>query len=198
MRWGRKPCPQCGADLHCDCAAIALVCLKCGYREAPPKPAGSRARPRAEQPLPSRSRAARRTPVAPRIALVEVRLGSRRLLEGVCGARGCQVVCFPSALCSAEEVALAGAGLFIVEADRGGLAVALARRLRAQAPAVPIAVVLTSWSESELEARSAAEFVMHAPLREIEVNGVLETMESYSGWLPSPLLAARYRDRMAS
>ena len=75
---------------------------------------------------------------------------------------------------------------------------ALARRLRAQVPAVPIAVVLTSWSESELEARSAAEFVMHAPLREIEVNGVLETMESYGGWLPSPLLAATYRARMAS
>jgi hypothetical protein len=127
-----------------------------------------------------------------------VRPGSRRLLEGVCGARGCQVVCFPSALCSAEELALAGAALFIVEADRGGLAVALARRLRARAPAVPIAVVLTCWSECELEAKSAAEFVMHAPLREAEVNGVLETVESYGGWLPSPLLAATYRARVAS
>ena len=75
---------------------------------------------------------------------------------------------------------------------------ALARRLRIRAPAVPIAVVLTCWSECELEAKSAAEFVMHAPLREAEVNGVLETVESYGGWLPSPLLAATYRARVAS
>jgi hypothetical protein len=93
---------------------------------------------------------------------------------------------------------LDGAELLIIEADRGGLAVALARRLRAQVPAVPIAVILTCWSESELEAQSTAEFVIHSPLREHEVNGVLEVMESYGGWLPAPLLAATYRARMAN
>jgi hypothetical protein len=93
---------------------------------------------------------------------------------------------------------VAEAELLIIEADRGGLAVALARRLRAQAPAVPIAVVLPCWSESEPEARSTAEFVVHAPLRENEVNGVLEVMESYGGWLPAPLLAATYRARVAN
>jgi hypothetical protein len=91
-----------------------------------------------------------------------------------------------------------GAELLIIEADRGGLAVALARRLRTQAPAVPIAVVLPCWSESEPEARSTAEFVIHAPLRESEVNSVLEVMESYGGWLPAPLLAATYRARVAN
>lgn len=75
---------------------------------------------------------------------------------------------------------------------------ALARRLRAQAPAVPIAVVLTCWSESELEARSAAEFVMHAPLRKSEVSRVLETVQSNGGSLSSPPLAATYRARLAS
>jgi hypothetical protein len=93
----------------------------------------------------------------------------------------------------AAEPSLPEAELFIVEADRGGLAVALAGRLRLQAPSVPIAVVLTCWSESEPEARSTAEFVIHAPLREREVSAVLQVMESYGGWLPSPLLAARHR-----
>jgi hypothetical protein len=127
-----------------------------------------------------------------------VRPGSRRLIEGVCAAHGCQVVCFSSAPSSVDEVVVAGAELLIIEADRGGLAVALARRLRAQVPAVPIAVVLPCWSESEPEARSTAEFVVHAPLRENEVNGVLEVMESYGGWLPAPLLAATYRARVAN
>jgi hypothetical protein len=93
---------------------------------------------------------------------------------------------------------VAGAELLIIEADRGGLAVSLARRLRAQAPAVPIALILPCWSESELDARSTAEFVIHAPLRQNEVNGVLEVMESYGGWLPAPLLAATYRARVAN
>jgi hypothetical protein len=127
--------------------------------------------------------------------LVEVQPGSRGLLEGVCVGRGCQVVCCSPAPSSAGEATVRGVGLFIIEADRGGLAVALARRLRAQAPAVPIAVVLTCWSECEPEAQSAAEFVIHAPLRESEVTRVLEIVESYGGWLPSPLLAATYRAR---
>jgi hypothetical protein len=178
VRWGDKVCPQCGGDLHADYADVALVCLKCGYHEPPsPRPQASAAR---------------------LVALVDVRPRSRRLIEGLCAAHGCEVVPLPSAPSPHEEVALAGAELLIVEADRAGLAVALARRLREQAPAVPIAVVLTYWSESEIEARSTAEFVIHAPLREIEVNGVLEIVESYRGWLPSPLLAATYRSRVTS
>ena len=176
MRWGDKVCPQCGSDLYADYADVALVCLKCGHHE-PPSP-----RPRAS--------------AARLVALVDVRPRSRRLIEGLCAAHGCQVVLSPYAPSPHDELALAGAELLIVEADRAGLAVALARRLRAQAPAVPIAVILTCWSESEIEARSTAEFVIHAPLRETEVNGVLEVMESYGGWLPSPLLAATYRNRV--
>ena len=173
MRWGDKVCPQCGSDLYADYADVALVCLKCGHHEPPSsRPEASAAR---------------------LVALVDVRPRSRHLIEGLCAAHGRQVVLLPSSLSSA---ALTDAELLIVEADRGGLAVALARRLRAQAPAVPIAVVLTYWSESELEARSTAEFVIHAPLRETEVNGVLEVMKSYGGWLPSPLLAATYRSRV--
>ena len=128
---------------------------------------------------------------------MEVQPGSRRLLEAVCVAHGCHVVCCPEAPFSADEAMRAGAELFIIEADRGGTAVALARRLRGLAPAVPIAVILTCWSECEPEAQSAAEFVIHAPLREAEVNGVLEIMESHAGWPPSPLLAANYRARKA-
>lgn len=177
MRWGDKVCPQCGSDLYADYADVALVCLKCGHHE-PPSP-----RPRAS--------------AAPLVALVDVRPRSRHLIEGICAAHGRQVVPLPSAVPPAGDLALADAELLIVEADRAGLAVALARRLRAQAPAVPIAVILTCWSESEIEARSTAEFVIHAPLRETEVNGVLDVVESYGGWLPSPLLAATYRSRAA-
>ena len=198
MRWGDKICPQCGGDLYADYADIALACLKCGYHEPPPRPGRGHARPSAKRPSPSDSRAVQRAPAAPLVALVEVRPGSRRLIEGVCAAHGCQVVCFSSAPSSVDEATLAGAELLIIEADRGGLAVALAHRLRAQAPAVPIAVVLPCWSESEPEARSTAEFVIHAPLRQSEVNGVLEVMESYGGWLPAPLLAAAYRARVAN
>jgi hypothetical protein len=178
MRWGDKVCPQCGSDLYADYADVALVCLKCGHHETPsPRPRASAAR---------------------LVALVEVRPRTHRLIEELCTARGCQVVPLASALPPADEAALASAELLIVEADRAGLAVALARRLRAQAPAIPIAVILTCWSESEIEARSTAEFVIHAPLRETEVNGVLEVMESYGGWLPSPLLAATYRNRVTT
>lgn len=195
MRWRGKVCPRCGGELYADYADIALACLKCGYHEPPPRPDRGHPRPSARQPSRLRSRTPQRAPAAPRVALVEVRPGSRQMLEEVCAAHGCQVVHISPSPCSDEEVALAEAELIVVEADRGGLAIALARRLRAQAPAVPIAVVLTCWSESELEAQSAVEFVIHAPLRKKEVNGVLEIMESYGGWLPSPLLATTYRAR---
>jgi hypothetical protein len=198
VRWGDKVCPQCGGDLYADYADIALACLKCGYHEPPPRPGKSHARRSAKRPFPPESRPVRRAPASPLVALVEVRPGSRRLIEGVCVAHGCKVVCFSPAPSSVDEVVAAGAELLIIEADRGGLAVALAHRLRAQAPAIPIAVVLPSWSESEPEARSTAEFVIHAPLRESEVKGVLEVMESYGGWLPAPLLAATYRARVAN
>jgi len=194
MRWGDKGCPRCGGDLYADYADVALVCLKCGHHEPPPRlarvPLGTSTR----EP----SSLAPQAPTAHLIALIEVRSRSRPLIEGICASHGCQVAFFPSAPPLVDEPALAGAELFIIEADRGGLAVALARRLRTQAPAVPIAVVLTCWSECEREARSIAEFVIHAPLRESEVNGVLEVMASYCGWLPSPLLAATYRARVPS
>jgi hypothetical protein len=198
VRWGDKVCPQCGGDLYADYADIALACLKCGYHEPAPRPARSHARPSAKRPSPPDSRAVQRAPAARLVALVEVRPGSRRLFETVCTAHGCRVVCFSSRPSPVDEAKVGRAELLIIEADRGGLAVALARRLRAQAPAVPIAVVLPSWSESESEARSTAEFVIHAPLRETEVNRVLEVMESYGGWLPAPLLAATYRARVAN
>jgi hypothetical protein len=198
VRWGGKVCPQCGGDLYADYADIALACLKCGYHEPPPRPGRSHARPSAKRPSASDSRAVQRAPAVPLVALVEVRPGSRRLFEAVCTAHGCHVVCFSSDPSSVDEAVVAGAELLIIEADRGGLAVGLARRLRAQVPAVPIAVVLPCWSESEPEARSTAEFVIHAPLRQNEISGVLEVMESYGGWLPAPLLAATYRARVAN
>ena len=190
MRWGDKGCPQCGGDLYADYADVALVCLKCGHHEPPPRPA------RAPPETSARSLSPQ-APASHLVALIDVRPRSRPLLEGVCASHGCRVVCCPTeASLPGDEPALTQAELFIIEADRGGLAVALARRLRLQAPAVPIAVVLAYWSESELEARSTAEFVIHAPLRESEVNSVLEVMESYGGWLPSPLLATTYRARV--
>ena len=198
MRWGGKVCPQCGGDLYADYAGILLACLKCGYHEPPPRRSRSRAQSSAKQSIPPELRAAKRPPEAPLVVLVEVRPASRRLFETVCAAHGCQVVCFHSEPCPADEATLAGAELLIIEADRGGLAVALARRLRAQLPAVPIGVVLPCWSDCEPDARSTAEFVIHAPLRQNEVSGVLEVMESYGGWLPAPLLAATYRARMAN
>ena len=192
MRWGDKGCPRCGGDLYADYADVALVCLKCGHHEPPPRLARVSLGTSTKEPSSLAPQAAQ----SHLVALIEVRSRSRPLIEDVCASHGCQVAFFASAPPLVDEPALAGAELFIIEADRGGLAVALARRLRAQAPAVPIAVVLTCWSESEREARSIAEFVIHAPLRENEVNGVLEVMEAYCGWLPSPLLAATYRARV--
>jgi hypothetical protein len=176
MRWGDRVCPHCGGDLYADYSDVALVCLKCGHHEPP----STRARGDA----------------ARLVMLVDVRPRSRQLIEGLCTAHGRRVVSLPSVLSPVADLTVTDAELLIVEADRAGLAVGLARRLRAQAPAVPIAVILTSWSDSEIEARSTAEFVIHAPLRETEVDGVLDVMESYGGWLPSPLLAATYRSRV--
>ena len=188
MRWGDKACPRCGGDLYADYAGVALVCLQCGHHEPPPR------LPRVPVELAAKqSSSTSQASEANVVALVDVRPRSRPLIEGVCASHACGVVCCPSATLLAAEPSLPEAELFIVEADRGGLAVALAGRLRLQAPSVLIAVVLTCWSESEPEARSTAEFVIHAPLREREVSAVLQVMESYGGWLPSPLLAARHR-----
>jgi hypothetical protein len=198
MRWGDKVCPQCGGDLYADYAHIALACLKCGHHEPPPRPARGHPRRSTKRAVPPDSRRVHEPPPAPLVALAEVRPESRLLIEAACARHGCRVVCIPYDLSSADEAALAESELLIIEADRGGGALEMARRLRAQAPAVPIAVVLPYWSESEIEARSAAEFVIHAPLRDSEVNGVLEVMESYGGWLPAPLLAATYRARVAN
>ena len=195
MRWDGKVCPRCGGGLYADYNAVALACTKCNHREAPPRRNGSHTGP---QPPPSPSRASKRTPTAPLVALVDVRPGSLQLLEGLCVARGREVVCCSPAPPLIDEAALTGVELLLIEADRGGLAVALARRLRAQAPAVPIAVVLTCWSECEADAQSAAEFVIHAPLREREINGVLERVEANGGSLPSPRLATTSRARVAS
>lgn len=195
VKWGDKVCPQCGGGLCADSADIALVCVACGHRERPPRPGGGRPGLPVKQPTSSVSPASEREPTVPRVVLVEVRPESRRLLEGVCAAHGCGVVSCSGAPSSAGEAMVRGVGFFIIEADRGGLAVVLARRLRIQAPAVPIAVVLTCWSECELEARSAAEFVLHAPLRKSEVTRVLEIVGSYGGWLPLPLLPVTHRAR---
>ena len=188
MRWGEKACPRCGGDLYADYAGVALVCLQCGHHEPPPR------LPRVPVELAVKQcSSASQAPEAHVVALIEVSPQSRPLIEGACAGHGCGVVCCPSATLLAAKPSLTPADLFIIEADRGGFAVALARCLRLQAPAVPIAVVLTCWSESEPDARSTAEFVIHAPLREREVSAVLQIMESYGGWLPSPLLAASYR-----
>jgi hypothetical protein len=191
MRWGDKVCPHCGGDLYADYADIALACLKCGYHEPAPRPARSAPGPSATQPSRPDLRPSEGAKAAPRVALVEVRTGTRSLIERVCAEHGCQVLSYSGR----GEGATENAELLIVEADRGGVAVAMGRQLRAEAPAVPIAVVLTWWTEYEPEAQSTAEFVMHAPLREREMRRVLEIMESYGGWLPSPLLAATYRAR---
>ena len=195
MRWGDKVCPRCGGDLCADSADMALVCVACGHGQRPPGSGGGRPGLPVKQPTSSVSPASQREPTVPRVALVEVRPESRRLLEGVCEVHGCRVVSCSGAPSSAGEATLRGAGLFIIEAYRGGLAVVLARRLRTQAPAVPIAVVLTCWRECVREGRSAAEFVLHAPLRKSEVMRVLEIVESYGGRLPLPLLSARHRAR---
>jgi len=179
MRWVDKACPQCGGDLYPDYASVALVCLRCGHHEPPPRLPRVTARLVAKQPS-----SASQTPKARVVGLIEVSDQSGPLIEGVCASHGCGVVCCLASTLVAAEPEVPEADLFVIEADRGGLAVALARRLRLLAPAVPIAVVLTSWSESEPEARLTAEFVIHAPLRKREVKAVLQVMESFGGWLP--------------
>jgi len=130
------------------------------------------------------------------VGLVEVEDRSRRIIKEAASAKGYQLILMdrPSALARSGQSERGPFDLLVVEADRGGLAVKLAEHLRPAFPAAPVAVILNHWSEAETEAHRAAEFVLHAPLRVVEVSRVLQIVEDYGGWLPTPLLDSAHRE----
>jgi hypothetical protein len=56
------------------------------------------------------------------VALIDVRPRSRPLIESLCASHGCRVVCAPASTLASAEPKIPATQLFIVEADRGGLA----------------------------------------------------------------------------
>ncbi len=198
MRWDAQVCPQCGGEFDVDYAEVLLVCLRCGCKERLPTAPRLHAETKASGVGTRRTRHRAAGP-AHALGLVEVGLQSRRLIEAVCAPQGYQVLTVSG---GRDAIGQDQQGwrvdLLVVEADRAGLAVRLARELRRRFPTAPVAVVLTSWSEAEKEADGAAEFILHAPLRRAEVARMLQVMEHYGGWLPAPLLASKYRAGLAS
>ncbi len=190
MRWAFGVCSRCGGELHAKLGQVALVCLACGLREPLPR-------------LPKIRGAADRANGTPglslldgAVGLVEVEARSRRIIREAASAKGYQLIPMdrPSALARSGQSERGPFDLLMVEADRGSLAVKLAEHLRPAFPAAPVAIILNHWSEAETEAHRAAEFVLHAPLREVEVSRVLQIIEDYGGWLPAPLLASAQRE----
>ena len=195
MRWEAQVCRQCGGVLDADYADVVLVCLRCNRTEPLPRTPATGQDTAAGGPEAGFPRPEEAAPLTHGLALVDVRPQTRQVIEGVCACQGYQVV--PLAGGGPWNRELGGVELLVVESDRGGMAVSLAKELRRRFPATPVAVVLTCWSEAEEEVGAAAEFVLHAPLREAEVAHMLHVMEDYRGWLPAALLASKYRDRLA-
>ena len=185
MNWAFAVCSRCGGEMGADYGRVALVCLRCGMKEPLPRMPKIRGATTAEG-----------TPdlVDSAVGLVEVDAMSRHIIREAVTAKGYQLISMdrPSALApSAQSEPF---DLLVVEADRGGQAVKLAEHLRLAFPAAPVAVILNHWSEAETEAHRAAEFVLHAPLRVVEVSRVLQIIEEYGGWLPAPVTAPWYQE----
>lgn len=64
------------------------------------------------------------------------------------------------------------AAFVIVEADRGGRTITLARRVRALRPELPTAGVLRWWNEDESELARLAQFVLHVPVRDDQLQAL--------------------------
>jgi hypothetical protein len=193
MRWALLLCSHCGGELHTDYSEAALVCLRCGAKERLPRLQKAREAADRANGLTTLTSAVPDSAVG----LVEVALRSRRVIQEACATNGHHLVALNGLDGSPHLGQGAAIDLLIVEADRGGRAVRLAKDLRASFPAAPVAVILTHWCEAEAEAGQAAEFVLHAPLRLAEVSRVLQTIETHGGWLPAPLLASKYRTSLA-
>jgi hypothetical protein len=188
MNWAFAVCSRCGGEMHADFGRVALVCLRCGMKEPLPRlpkirGAADRANGPAGQALPDGA-----------IGLVEAEDRSRRIIAEAASVKGYQLFSMdrPSALARSGQSE--PFDLLVVEADRGSLAVKLAEHLRPAFPAAPVAVILNHWSEAETEAHRAAEFVLHAPLRVVEVSRVLQVIEDYGGWLPAPVTVPGYQE----
>jgi len=108
-----------------------------------------------------------------RVALVDVDLGHRRVLQHVYLAAGFSPLLQTCNNLSADRLSQLG-DLVVVECDLGFAAFHLAERVR-RARACPVGVLLNWWSDLEWEAHQAADFVLHVPLTLAEVREVLSS-----------------------
>jgi hypothetical protein len=108
-----------------------------------------------------------------RIALVDVDLGHRRVLQQVYLAAGFSPVFETCNDLSADRLSQLG-DLVVVESDLGFAALHLAEQVR-RAGMCPVGVLLNWWSDLEWEAHQAADFVLHVPLTFDEVREVLSS-----------------------
>jgi len=113
-----------------------------------------------------------------RIALVDVDLGHRRMLQQAYRAAGFSPVFETCSDMSAARLSQMG-DLVVVESDLGFAALHLVERVR-RAGMCPVGVLLNWWSDLEWEAHQAADFVLHVPLTPDEVREVLYS--TISGW----------------
>jgi len=198
MRRASRVCPHCGGQMYGDYTEAALVCFRCGRRERLPR--GGGAHPKTimnSGEAPDQRDRSRLDAPTRAVGLVEVGEDSRRLIESICTERGYRVVPVDRRREMMGRDQSCTADLLVVEADRAGVAVRLAGELRARFPGALVAVVVTYWCEAEKEARAAAEFVLHAPLRQAQVALMFQVMEDYGGWLPGRLLASKFSASLA-
>ena len=105
------------------------------------------------------------------VVLVEVGQEQREVLRQACVAAGYSPV-FKTLHDASTDRLGQWADLVVVESDLGFRALRSAEKAR-QAGTPPVGVLVNWWSDLELDAREAADFVLHVPLTSDEIRDVL-------------------------
>ena len=105
------------------------------------------------------------------VVLVEVGQDQREVLRQACVAAGYSPV-FKTSDDACTDRLDRWADLVVVESDLGFRALRSAEKAR-QAGTPPVGVLVNWWSDLELDAREAADFVLHVPLTSDEIRDVL-------------------------
>ena len=105
------------------------------------------------------------------VVLVEVGQEQREVLRQACVAAGYSPV-FKTLHDASTDRLGQWADVVVVESDLGFRALRSAEKAR-QAGTPPVGVLVNWWSDLELDAREAADFVLHVPLTSDEIRDVL-------------------------